>query len=107
MNQQQWCKKTLAKKANRKSTCQGAIKSSVFIQRWSESGAVTVENIGTCQGAIKSSVFSETDSDWFNKKYNPGAAIQRRGPILAWIVILSVYDADTIAIDLSLSVLIS
>jgi hypothetical protein len=30
-------------------------------------------------------------------------AIQRRGSILAWIVILSVYGADTIAIDLSLS----
>jgi hypothetical protein len=36
-----------------------------------------------------------------------GAAIQRRGSILAWIVILSVYGADTIAIDLSLSALIS
>ncbi len=33
--------------------------------------------------------------------------IQRRGSILAWIVILSVYGADTIAIDLSLSALIS
>jgi hypothetical protein len=30
-----------------------------------------------------------------------------RGPILAWIVILSVYGADTVAIDLSLSALIS
>jgi hypothetical protein len=36
-----------------------------------------------------------------------GAAIQRRGSILAWIVILSVYGADTIAIDISLSALIS
>ncbi len=36
-----------------------------------------------------------------------GAAIQRRGSILAWTVILSVYGADTIAIDLSLSALIS
>ncbi len=35
------------------------------------------------------------------------ADIQRRGSILACIVILSVYDADTIAIDLSLSALIS
>jgi hypothetical protein len=35
------------------------------------------------------------------------AAIQRRGSILAWIVILSVYGADTIAIDLPLSSLIS
>jgi hypothetical protein len=35
------------------------------------------------------------------------AAIQRGGPILAWTVILSVYGADTIAIDLSLSALIS
>jgi hypothetical protein len=35
------------------------------------------------------------------------ADIQKRGPILAWIVILSVYGADTIAIDLSLSALIS
>jgi hypothetical protein len=35
------------------------------------------------------------------------AAIQRRGSILAWVVILSVYGADTIAIDLALSVLIS
>jgi hypothetical protein len=35
------------------------------------------------------------------------ADIQRRGSILAWIVILSVYGADTIAIDLSLSELIS
>ena len=38
------------------------------------------------------------------------AAIQRRGSILAWTVILSVYGADTIAsqgIDLSLSALIS
>jgi hypothetical protein len=35
------------------------------------------------------------------------AAIQRRGYILAWTVILSVYGADTIAIDLSLSALIS
>ncbi len=32
---------------------------------------------------------------------------QRRGSILAWMVILSVYGADTIAIDLSLSALIS
>ncbi len=36
-----------------------------------------------------------------------GAAIQRRGSILAWPVILSVYGADTIATDLSLSALIS
>ena len=36
-----------------------------------------------------------------------GADIQRQGSILAWIVILSVYGADTIAIDLSLSALIS
>jgi hypothetical protein len=35
------------------------------------------------------------------------AAIQRQGFILIWIVILSVYSADTIAIDLSLSALIS
>jgi hypothetical protein len=35
------------------------------------------------------------------------AAIQRRGSILIWIVILSVYGADTIAIDISLSALIS
>jgi hypothetical protein len=35
------------------------------------------------------------------------AAIQRRGSILAWIVILSFYGVDTIAIDLSLSALIS
>jgi hypothetical protein len=35
------------------------------------------------------------------------ADIQRRGPILAWIVILSLYGADTIGIDLSLSALIS
>jgi hypothetical protein len=35
------------------------------------------------------------------------ADIQRRGSILTWIVILSVYVADTIAIDLSLSELIS
>jgi hypothetical protein len=34
-------------------------------------------------------------------------AIQRRGSILAWIVIFSVYGADTIEIDLSLSSLIS
>jgi hypothetical protein len=37
----------------------------------------------------------------------PMAAIQRWGSILAWIVILSVYGADTIAVDLSLSALIS
>ncbi len=38
----------------------------------------------------------------------PGAAIQRLGSILVWTVILSVYGADTIAIDLfSLSALIS
>jgi hypothetical protein len=35
------------------------------------------------------------------------AAIQRRGSILAWAVILSVYGADTIAIDFSLSAPIS
>jgi hypothetical protein len=35
------------------------------------------------------------------------AVIQRRGSILSWSVILSVYGADTIAIDLSLSALIS
>jgi hypothetical protein len=35
------------------------------------------------------------------------AVIQRRGSILSWCVILSVYGADTIAIDLSLSALIS
>ncbi len=29
--------------------------------------------------------------------YGPWAAIQRRGSILAWIIILSVYGADTIA----------
>jgi len=38
---------------------------------------------------------------------NNWAAIQRRGSKLAWVVILSVYGADTIAIDLSLSALIS
>ncbi len=36
-----------------------------------------------------------------------GADIQRRGFILAWIVILSVYGVDTIATDLSFSALIS
>jgi hypothetical protein len=41
------------------------------------------------------------------RKYETGAAIQRRGSILAWTVILSVYGAVTIAIDLSLSALIS
>ncbi len=35
------------------------------------------------------------------------AAIQGRGSILAWIVILSVYGADTIAIDLSLSAMVN
>jgi hypothetical protein len=35
-----------------------------------------------------------------------GAAIQRRGSILSWNVILSVYGAHTIAIDLSISALI-
>jgi hypothetical protein len=35
------------------------------------------------------------------------AAIQRRGFILAWTVVLSVHGADTIALDLSLSELIS
>jgi hypothetical protein len=35
------------------------------------------------------------------------AAIQRRGSILAWTVIFSVLGADTNAIDLSLSALIS
>ncbi len=39
--------------------------------------------------------------------WKPRAAIQRRRPILAWTVILSVYGTDTIAIDLSLSALIS
>ncbi len=39
--------------------------------------------------------------------YGSRADIQRRGTILAWIVILSVYGADKIAIDLSLSALIS
>ncbi len=39
--------------------------------------------------------------------YGSRADIQRLGTILAWIVILSVYGADTIAIDLSLSALIS
>ncbi len=38
---------------------------------------------------------------------NPWAAIQGRGSILAWTIILSVYGADTIVIDLSLSALIS
>ncbi len=37
----------------------------------------------------------------------PGLLFSRRGSILAWIVILSVYGADTIAIDLSLAALIS
>jgi hypothetical protein len=41
---------------------------------------------------------------WLNKTR---AAIQRQGSILAWTVILSVYGADTIAIDLPLSALIS
>ncbi len=36
----------------------------------------------------------------------PRADIQRRGSLLSWIVILSVYGADTIAIDVSLSALI-
>jgi hypothetical protein len=40
-----------------------------------------------------------------NMRYR--ADIQRHGSILAWIVILSFYGADTIAIDLSLSALIS
>jgi hypothetical protein len=41
------------------------------------------------------------------RNYGLRAAIQRQGSILAWIVILSVYGADTIATDLSLSALIS
>ncbi len=36
----------------------------------------------------------------------PGLLFSRRGSILAWIVILSVYGADTIAIDLSIAGLI-
>jgi hypothetical protein len=39
--------------------------------------------------------------------HGPRADIQRRGSILSWIEILSVYGADTIAIDLSLSALVS
>jgi hypothetical protein len=39
--------------------------------------------------------------------YGLWADIQRRVSILAWIVILSVYGTDTIAIDLSLCTLIS
>jgi hypothetical protein len=35
------------------------------------------------------------------------AAVKRRGSILAWTVILSVYGADTIAIDLYLPALFS
>ncbi len=35
------------------------------------------------------------------------AAIQRRGSILSWIVILPVYGTATIAIDVSLAALIS
>ncbi len=56
-----------------------------------------------------SSKLSEKVGD-FNSTYIysvEGADIQRQGSILAWIVILSVYGADTIAIDLSLSALIS
>ncbi len=41
------------------------------------------------------------------RSQGPWAAIQRRGSILARMVILAVYGADTIAIDLSLSTLIS
>ncbi len=45
---------------------------------------------------------------WLHKfLYGSRADIQRLGTILAWIVILSVYGADTIAIVLSLSALIS
>jgi hypothetical protein len=51
---------------------------------------------------------------WFSSHRKPvnlivlnWAAIQRRGSILAWTVILSVYGADTIEIDISLSALIS
>jgi hypothetical protein len=43
----------------------------------------------------------------YNCRTRQQAAIQRRGSILAWMGILSVYGADTIAIDLSLSALIS
>jgi hypothetical protein len=48
-----------------------------------------------------------TDNRYVIKLLGAWAAIQRRGSILEWIIILSVYGADTIAIDLSLSALIS
>ncbi len=44
---------------------------------------------------------------WLHKfLYGSRADIQRLGTLMTWIVILSVYGADTIAIDLSLSALI-
>jgi hypothetical protein len=48
-----------------------------------------------------------THSMYICVTYQFKAAIQRRGSKLSWSVILSVYGADTIAIDLSLSALIS
>jgi hypothetical protein len=56
---------------------------------------------------LSASLSIYTHSRYICVTYQFRAAIQRRGSILSWSVILSVYSADTVAIDLSLSALIS
>jgi hypothetical protein len=64
----------------------------------------TPESAGTPALAGKHGISSNSKMDCNSGTW---AAIQRRGSILSWIAILSVYGAVTIAIDLSLSALIS
>ncbi len=58
-------------------------------------------------GDLEKPLMSLHGIEWRERGLGLWADIQRRGFMLAWIVILSVYGTDTIAIDLSLSMLIS
>jgi len=65
-------------------------------------GIVREQSPFLCEAKVTNDKKFKILNQWLSR-----AAIQRRGSILAWTVILSVYGADTIAIDLSLSALIS
>ncbi len=68
---------------------------------------ILTKNIYLVQNSIRNNTHAGNGREEFVSVFQSWAAIQRRSSVLAWIAILSVYDADTIATDLSCSALIS
>jgi hypothetical protein len=81
---------------------------------WLVDGRIRIRNNNYVSGSWRPKTYvsvtlTKTPATFSTARQTPliWAGIRRLGSILSWIVILSVYGANTIAIDLSLSALIS